>query len=135
MSELIDELKRDHVAIENMLTRAKDANISHKEAHTILIAAKVSLIAHLKKEDAKLYPVLNNAAQENAGLKRTMDFYAKDMVEITRNAIAFFDKYSSPDAANDIEFAKAFGELFSTISIRLRDEEKTLYKEYEKIKP
>jgi len=135
MARLIDELKRDHVAIEGMLARVKDTSITNKEAHKILIAAQASLLAHLKKEDAQLYPVLNKAALSDATLKRTLDFYAKDMDEITQNAIAFFDKYSPEDAVIDIEFAKAFGRLFSTISKRLRNEESSLYKAYEQINP
>ena len=133
MSRLIEELKKDHETIENMLAKAKEPSISHKEAHKILITAKATLLAHLKKEDAQLYPVLNKGALSDATLKRTVDFYAKDMDEITSNAIGFFDKYSPADATIDIEFARAFGKLYSTISIRLRNEEKTLYKEYEKL--
>ena len=135
MARLIDELKKDHAAIESMLARAKDPSISHKEAHKILIAAQASLLAHLKKEDAQLYPVLNRAAASDPNLKRTVDFYAKDMEEITGNAIGFFQKYSAADAPIDIEFARAFGKLFSTISRRQRSEENSLYKEYEKLNP
>jgi hypothetical protein len=133
MARLIDELKRDHVAIENMLAKVKDTSITSKEAHKILISAQASLLAHLKKEDAQLYPVLNKAANSDANLKRTVDFYAKDMDVITADAIGFFTKYSAPDAAIDIEFARAFGKLFSTISRRLRSEEGSIYKEYEKL--
>lgn len=135
MSQLIDELKRDHEAMESMLAKAKDSRISHAEAHKILAAARTSLLAHLKKEDIRLYPVLSNAAQNNGNLKRTMDFYAKDMEEITRTAIAFFDKYAPANAVIDIEFARAFGNLFATLSRRMRNEENTLYQEYEKLNP
>jgi len=135
MARLIDELKKDHAAIEGMLTRAKDSSISHKEAHKILLAAQASLLAHLKKEDAQLYPVLNRAAASDPSLKRTVEFYAKDMEEITGNAVEFFKKYSAADAPIDIEFARAFGKLFSTISRRQRSEENSLYKEYEKLNP
>jgi hypothetical protein len=135
MSRLIDELKKDHAAMEAMLARAKDSSITHKEAHKILIAAQASLLAHLKKEDAQLYPVLNKAAAGDPNLRRTVDFYAKDMEEITSNAIGFFKKYSAADAPIDIEFAKAFGKLFATITRRQRSEETTLYREYEKLMP
>lgn len=133
MSRLIEELKKDHVAISNLLTRVNDAKVSHKDAHAILLTAKASLIAHLKKEDAQLYPVLNKAALADPVLKRTIEFYARDMEEITRNAIQFFDKYSKNDVPLDLEFAKAFGNLFATISRRLRSEETTLYKEFDKL--
>lgn len=135
MARLIDELKKDHAAIEKMLTRAKSPNITHQEAHKILLEAQASLIAHLRKEDLQLYPVLNRAAAGDANLKRTVDFYTKDMDEITRNAVDFFKKYSAPNAPIDIEFAKAFGRLFATLTQRQRSEENCLYKEYEKLNP
>jgi hypothetical protein len=133
MARLIDELKRDHVAIESMLAKVKDTSLSSKEAHKILISAQATLLAHLKKEDLQLYPVLAKAAGSDANLKRTVDFYAKDMDLISKDAVEFFGKYSAPDAAIDIEFARAFGKLFATLSRRLRSEEGSLYKEYEKL--
>ena len=133
MARLIEELKRDHVEIGNLLARLKDHRVTNAEAHKILLEAQASLLAHLKKEDFQLYPVLNRAAEKDAGLKRTIDFYAKDMDEITKNAAAFFQKYSKRDAPVDLEFAKAFGNLFATISRRLRSEETSLYQEYEKL--
>jgi len=132
MAGLIEELKRDHVAIESMLAKAKDSSISHLEARKILMAAQTSLITHLKKEDDQLYPVLNRAALSDAALKQMVDFYCKDMEEITSNAISFFDKYSPANAAINLEFVEAFGKLFSTITRRLRNEENTLFKEYDK---
>lgn len=135
MARLIDELKKDHAAITSLLDRLKDSSVSNSEAHKILLTAQASLVAHLKKEDAQLYPVLSEAAKSDAGLKRTIDFYAKDMDQITHNAVEFFAKYSRHDSRIDLEFAKAFGNLFATISRRLRSEEGTLYKEYEKLRP
>ncbi|HJV65298.1 MAG TPA: hemerythrin domain-containing protein [Geomonas sp.] len=135
MARLIDELKKDHSAITSLLDRLKDSRVTNKEAHQILLSAQASLLAHLKKEDLQLYPVLHGAAEKDPALKRTVDFYARDMDEITRKAGEFFQKYSRDDAPIDIEFAKAFGNLFATISRRLRSEENMLYKEYEKIRP
>lgn len=135
MARLIDELKNDHQAMSKLLDRLKDSRVSNDEAHKILLSAQTSLLAHLKKEDSQLYPVLYQAAKENPALKRTVDFYTKDMEEITRKAVEFFEKYSRHDSRIDIEFAKAFGNLFAVISRRLRNEENTLYKEYEKLRP
>lgn len=135
MARLIDELKRDHVEIETMLAKVRDNGITSNEAHKILIAARSKLLAHLKKEDIQLYPVLNKEAVNDVTLKRSVEFYAKDMDQITADAVAFFDKYSPADAPIDIEFAKAFGRLYSTISRRLRSEEGTLYQAYEKVHP
>jgi iron-sulfur cluster repair protein YtfE (RIC family) len=133
MARLIEELKREHAEIARLLDTVKSPKISNAEAHKILLSAKNTLISHLRKEDTQLYPLLNKAAESNTSLKRTVDFYARDMDEITAKAIAFFDKYSKDDAPIDLEFAKAFGNLFATISRRLRSEESTLYLEYEKL--
>jgi hemerythrin-like domain-containing protein len=133
MARLIDELKKDHAAMATLLDKLKSSSVSNNEAHKILLTAKASLLAHLKKEDTQLYPVLNRAAQSDPSLKRTVDFYAKGMDEITANAVQFFDKYARDDARIDLEFAKEFGNLFATISRRLRSEESTLYKEFEKL--
>jgi hypothetical protein len=135
MARLIDELKKDHAALKALLDKLKDPTVNNKEAHLILKSAQSTLLAHLKKEDTQLYPVLTKAAQGDANLKRTLDFYARDMDEITRNAVKFFDNYSRDNASIDLEFAKAFGNLFATISRRVRSEETTLYKEYEKVHP
>ena len=59
MARLIEELKKDHAAIAALLDRVKDPNVTNSEAHKILLSAKASLLAHLKKEDVQLYPVLH----------------------------------------------------------------------------
>lgn len=133
MPSLIHSLRCEHAAIEDMFARARDTSISNSEAHQILIAAREGLILHLQKEDTHLYPLLKKAASVDPLLRQTLELYARDIEEITSDAIAFFDKYSSDDAAIDIEFAKASGQLFSAISRRMRNEERTIYPAYLKL--
>jgi len=133
MSRLIEELKKDHAEIAKLLEKVRNPQVTNDEAHKILLAAQSSLIAHLKKEDLQLYPVLYRAAEANPGLKRTVDFYARDMAEITGKAVDFFSKYARSESHIGLEFAKDFGNLFATISRRLRSEESTLYKEFQKL--
>ena len=82
-----------------------------------LLAAKSGLLAHLKKEDTQLYPVLNEAAESDANLKRTLDMLAKDMEGISKAALEFFEKYS--EGGSGLEFTKDFGHLYATISLRI----------------
>ena len=96
----------------------------------MLLAAKTRLLSHLRKEDTELYPVLNKAALADPALKLTLDFYAGAMQEISSNALLFFDKYAAGSLGT--EFARDFGAFFTTISRRIRDEEQTIYAEYEK---
>jgi len=135
VAKLTDDLKKDHAEIAALLEQLKDRRTSHQEAHKILISARSTLLKHLRKEDAHLYPLLNTAAQKDAALKKTLDFYMKDMEQITRSAETFFDAYTKKDAELNIEFAVAFGKLFADLSRRLRSEESTIYREYDKLCP
>jgi iron-sulfur cluster repair protein YtfE (RIC family) len=131
MSKLVEELKRDHVLMVDMLNRVKELGITKKEGQDILISAKASLLAHLKKEDKDLYPALKKAAETNSSVKQTLEIFAKDMEEISKFALQFFDKYSH--GGSGIEFARDFGKLFATLTGRMRKEEDILYREYDKI--
>ncbi|OGX31364.1 MAG: hypothetical protein A3D27_03350 [Omnitrophica WOR_2 bacterium RIFCSPHIGHO2_02_FULL_46_37] len=131
MGTLVEELKKDHEEIVEVLTKVKKLGISSKDGQDMLLAAKGGLLAHLKKEDERLYPPLRKAAENNQGLKTTLDMFAKDMESISKNAIDFFGKYAKGDSG--IEFAKDFGRLAGILSMRIRKEEKIIYAEYEKL--
>lgn len=135
MAKLIDDLKREHADIASMLERVRDSNITNAEAHRLLMSAQQAFLAHLKKEDLQLYPALKKAALDDPAVKRTAEFYIQDMEEISKEATSFFAKYSRDDSPIDIEFARAFGRLFATFSRRMRSEESSLYKVYEKLNP
>ena len=79
-----------------------------------------------------MYPVLDNAAESDANLRRTLDTFAEDMNEISKAAYEFFDKYST--GGSGIEFAKDFGRLSATLSQRIRREERILYQTYDELK-
>jgi len=113
------------------LTRLRNWASQKKESQDILISAKANLLAHLKKEDRDLYPVLKKAAETNSSMKQTLEIFARDMEEISKFALQFFDKYSH--GGSGIEFARDFGKLFATLTGRIRKEEDILYREYEKI--
>lgn len=133
MSQLIEELKIDHTAIVNVLDEISKLGISSKEGQRKLLDAKQGLLAHLKKEDDQLYPVLKSAAEKNPALKQTLEIFAKDMAGISTAAIDFFGKYSS--GGSGLEFAKDIGNLFTTLKSRIRKEEDILYKEYDRLNP
>ena len=68
MSELIEEFKRDHAEIMAILNEVKEFGILSKEGHAKLISIKEHLLAHLKKEDEKLYPALRKKRKIMRGL-------------------------------------------------------------------
>ena len=132
MSQLVEELKKEHTVIAETLKKVKSLGVTSEEGQKTLIAAKGGLLAHLKKEDEQLYPILNKAAESDPNLKRTLDWFAKDMNEISKAALDFFDKYST--ASSSMEFAKDFGGLSATLSIRISKEENIIYVKYDELK-
>ncbi len=132
MSQLVEELKNEHTVIAETLKKVKILGVTSEEGRKTLIAAKGGLLAHLKKEDEQLYPILNKAAESDPNLKRTLDWFAKDMNEISKAALDFIDKYST--ASSGMEFAKDFGRLSATLSTRIRKEENLIYVKYDELK-
>jgi len=122
---LISILKKEHVDITGALDRTSKVGIGTKEGQSELFKAKNLLLNHLKKEDEKLYPILNEAAKNNEHLRRTLKSFAEDMDKISAAALSFFDKYAT--GGSGIEFAKDFGGLYSKLSMRIRKEETILY--------
>lgn len=131
MAGLIDDLKKDHAAIEMVLGQVRDLGIGSSEGQSTLLAAKQGLLAHLSKEDAQLYPRLRKAAESNEKLKRTLDVFAADMQDISRSALQFFQKYAA--GGSGLEFAADFGKLVAALRQRIHKEENLLYVEYEKL--
>ncbi|MDP6527358.1 MAG: hemerythrin domain-containing protein, partial [Candidatus Pacebacteria bacterium] len=102
-----------------------------EEGQAKLISAKESLLEHLKKEDELLYPVLRKEAEHNEKLKELLDVFAKDMENVSRVVMDFFDKYS--EDVIDSAVTNEFEHLFAAFRNRIRHEEDLLYEEHEKI--
>lgn len=128
---LTNELISEHGLLVASLNKAKTLGINKPEGLNELKAAKELLLAHLRKEDDRLYPDLNKAAEKDANIKRILDLFAKDMGEIAKAALAFFAKHET--GANSASFAADFGGLMSALGNRVRKEETILYKEYDKL--
>ncbi len=131
MSKLIEELRSEHVIIAETLEKANSLGITSTQGQKVLLAAKDGLLAHLKKEDEQLYPVLYSAAEHDVDLKRTLNLFATDMEAITQTALEFFKKYEK--GGSGIEFARDFGELLTALSIRIGREETILYQKYDEL--
>jgi len=132
MSRLIEELKKEHVVIAESLKKAVIKGITSSEGQQTLHSAKDSLLAHLKKEDEQLYPVLIEAAEDDVDLQHTLKMFASDIDQISTEALVFFNKYSEGKA--DFEFSKDFGSFFTALSKRIWKEESIIYPKYESLK-
>ncbi len=129
MSVLIEELKKDHSKIIDLLKEVKELGIRSKEGQAKLLSAKAHLLTHLNKEDEQLYPVLRKKAEKNKQLQDALDLCVIDMENVSRVVQEFFDKYSR--GVSGKEFPEEFENLFEVIGKRIRNEEDILYDEYE----
>jgi len=131
MSKLIEELKREHRVIVGTINEVNRLGIGTKEGQNMLMSAKNSFLAHLKKEDEQIYPLLNRAAENDPELKTTLDFYAKNMDEISITVFDFFEKYSYGDSG--LEFSTDYGIFYTTLSMRISKEEAVIYKKFDEL--
>ncbi|PJE79267.1 hypothetical protein CI610_01757 [invertebrate metagenome] len=131
MSDLINSFKDEHVRITDTLLEVQNVGISSNAGQKLMQSAKGYLVAHLRKEDKELYPVLWKAAEQDSELKKTLEVYAKDMEKITDSALAFFDKYQKE--GDEAEFAKDSRGLMKVLLKRISNEETVLYKKYNEI--
>jgi iron-sulfur cluster repair protein YtfE (RIC family) len=132
MSALIEEFKKEHSEIIAILKEVKNLGIHSEEGRSKLMSAKEYLLEHLKKEDECLYPALRKEANHNKNLKKELDMFAMDPEYVSRVVLEFFDKYSG--SAIDKDFQINFESLFAALNARIRNEEESLYQEYDEIK-
>ncbi|MCB1192305.1 MAG: hemerythrin domain-containing protein [Leptospiraceae bacterium] len=128
---LIEELKKEHSILVQVLQDVKKQGIGSSSGKENLLKAKTTLLSHLKKEDDKLYPKLKEKAKTDANLQNILSTFAKDMEGVSKTALDFFTKYEMSDS--EMEFAKDFGALYAALGNRIRKEENVLYAEYSKI--
>ena len=131
MTALIEEFKREHSEIVAILNEVKELGIHSKEGQAKLMSAKESLLAHIKKEEEQFYPVLRKEAEINKELESILDLLAVSMMDASRVALEFFDKYSR--GVSGKEFSKEFENLIIALDKRIRNEEDILFPVYEKI--
>lgn len=131
MSGLIDELKHEHIVITTALGKAWDLGVNTAEGKELLFSTKNLLLAHLKKEDIELYPPLREAAKKSSELKESLDSYIEEMQEISKAALAFFEKYES--GGDEADFSKDYRDLYKVLTVRILNEEAVLYRKFEKL--
>lgn len=118
-------LKDQHAAIKKLLDEVRVAGITSEVGKKKLSQVKQLIVAHLKKEDAELYPGLKAKAATTA----LAETYTREMGEITTNVIGFFNKYETN--TDGMEFARDLGRVMATLSARMTREEIRLYPAYD----
>lgn len=131
MNPLIIQLKKEHETLAALLSNVQKLGVNSTESKAVLIKAKSALLAHLKKEDHDLYPILKKAGEKDESINRQINNFGKDMEEISKFALSFFDNIEK-DKYSPLEYGKNFGKLISLLSARISREENILYPIFEK---
>ncbi len=131
MPQFIEQLIQEHKTLFIALDNLKTLEIGSHEWKDSLFICKNILLTHLKKEDEQLYPKLNKIAETNKSLKTTLDVFAYDMEEISKNALNFFKKYFNTEEFSDFE--NDLNALQSNLYTRIRKEESVIFPKYKKI--
>lgn len=132
MSELVKKLKMDHAKIAFFFSEILEFGVTSEEGQKRLLDTKATLLAHLKKEDDELYPVLWEKAESNHRLKLKLEAFANDAGNVTSAILAFFEKYAGGQHG-DLEFD--FNEAYLILIKRILAEENELFPEYEQSEP
>lgn len=140
MANLVDELKVQHGEIGKILSKL-EAQLAGGSVNPAVVASdlntlKATVVSHIKKEDAELYPKMNEIAQRsnNTLLINSTTTFSKTMAQITQSAVAFFEKYANKDsiAANPGAFAADAKKIVDAVRRRMSNEETSLYPLYVK---
>jgi len=130
MSELVDNLKAEHVNITSILASVVELGPHTKEGYQRLMAAKMSLILHLKREDTDLYPILITAAEDDPEFQEILCSFEEEIQAVTAQALAFFEKHESQ--SNERHFTEDFNKLLHVLTQRIEKEESVIYEYYNK---
>jgi DUF438 domain-containing protein len=76
--------------------------------------------------------VLSEASFNNSQLKTTLNIFAKDMDDISKEAVEFFKETALNKEGKDL--IKSFAHFYTRIKLKIRREENILYPEFEKCK-
>jgi len=128
MIKLIEELKNEHKLILDILDQVKTLGISSRSGRETLLSARDLLIAHMTKEDEMYYPELRRAAENSRDLKIMLDYFLKDMEDVSNKAMHLFSKYSQ--GGDEAEFAGEIKLLYVTLRDRIQTEEHVLFSKF-----
>ena len=131
MSALIEEFKKEHSEIIEALKEVEELGILTKEGQAKLMSVKAALLEHLKEEDEKFYPILRKEAEQNKKLKEALDIFAKDLENVSKVVLEFFDRFDKGVLGTRLLWD--FETLIMVLRNRIMNEEIFLYGYFEKV--
>lgn len=125
---LIDTLEQEHDVLKGLFAEIQALGITSDAGLEKLRKSKAVLLAHLKKEDDQLYPALKKLEDG----RQIANAFQTEMGEISKQVLAFYDKYEGGIVTDNLTFSKELGRLLGAIKQRMIKEESTLYMKYKK---
>lgn len=132
MNNLTHELREQHKWLVSQLTSLQ-ADPGSPQAGQTLKAVQKGLVAHLQKEDGRLYPTLRNVGQKDPKVREVSEMFDTEMKKITTAAVAFFDTYVQPGATQSPKFVTDLEGLVKVLAARISSEEMVLYPTYDRV--
>ncbi len=128
---LVEELTQDHRRMQQTVEQLAQAGIASERADELLRIWRQELVAHLRKEDERLYPALQRRAASDEKVRWTLDFFAKDLGQVSGEVQSFFARL---DRGEDrAVLAREYGKLVARLKERIRKEENQLFPEYQRV--
>ncbi|SDB99985.1 Hemerythrin HHE cation binding domain-containing protein [Cupriavidus sp. YR651] len=121
MTALIDTMLAEHKQIFAMLDALHDQGISTEAGRKTLGQLRQLVLAHLAREDHKLYPPMHR----HDATRKLAEDYEAEMHVISREVLDFFDHYRH--GGDKLEFARALGRTIARLRARMTREEIRLY--------
>ncbi|MCP5368707.1 MAG: hemerythrin domain-containing protein [Hyphomicrobiales bacterium] len=131
MSELVEELKREHAALFALLDEIAALGVETAAGRARLMDARDLFVAHLRKEDRHVHPVIAAEEAHDPELHEIMDLMDCNLRDVTHCVENFFTKHAGGGHADT--FAGDFELISAMLHNRMRREEKVLLREYEKL--
>ena len=129
MSALIEEYKKEHSKIIEVVKEVMVLVVLTKEGHVKLMFLAPDLLDHLWKEDKQYYPVLRKASEHNKKLKEILSLFANGLGTIYVEMLNFMVIYHK-GVVIDINFQRDYEKLFGALRKRIEYEENILCDEY-----
>lgn len=128
MLTFLEELRKDHRILLDSFRRIGRMEGERQEKVNGLLQVKDFLLAHLKKEDERLYPMLEEIAKQPSykHLQESVIFAVKDMEEVTTITLDFFIRYTHK-TFDPVQFEKDLSSYTIALARRIAMEETTLF--------
>lgn len=131
MSTFIDDLKKDHQKLLGTLQEAQGLGWGTCAGRLKLLECKELLVAHLNKENTRLYPEMRKCSLNNTSTEKTVGEFTSEMESLTKDVVAFIANADKMTLGMD--YARELGKIISIVKRRISKEETLLYPLYEKL--